>query len=76
MWNGFFKDLPVIADSKEVLFELSKKYELFIASAAMEFKYSLLHKHEWMTTHFPFIPWVAHCVLRRQEYYPCRLSHR
>ncbi len=59
--DGFFKDLPVIADSKEVLYELSKKYELFIASAAMEFKYSLLHKYEWMEKHFPFIPW-SHIV--------------
>ncbi len=23
----------------------------------MEFKYSLLHKHEWLAEHFPFIPW-------------------
>lgn len=55
--NGFFKDLPVMADSREVISELSKKYEIFIASAAMEFKFSLLHKHEWMAENFPFIPW-------------------
>lgn len=55
--DGFFKDLPVMADSQQVLSDLSKKYEIFIASAAMEFKYSLLHKHEWLAEHFPFISW-------------------
>jgi 5'-nucleotidase len=56
--EGFFKDLPVMKDSKEVIFKLSKKYEVFIASAAMEFKYSFVHKHEWLKEHFPFIPWT------------------
>jgi len=55
--EGFFQNLPVMADSQQVIYDLSKKYELFIASAAMEFKYSLLHKHEWLSEHFPFIPW-------------------
>jgi len=56
--EGFFKDLPVMADSQEVISELSKKYEIFIASAAMEFKTSLVHKLEWLKEHFPFIPWT------------------
>jgi len=55
--DGFFKDLPVMPDSQEVILALSKKYEIFIASAAMEFKTSLVHKLEWMNEHFPFIPW-------------------
>src|ERR1700755_136524 len=55
--DGFFKDLPVMADSQQVISDLSKKYEIFIASAAMEFKFSLLHKHEWLAEHFPFIHW-------------------
>jgi 5'-nucleotidase len=56
--EGFFKDLPVMKDSKEVILKLSKKYEIFIASAAMEFKHSFVHKHEWLREHFPFIPWT------------------
>ena len=56
--EGFFKDLPVMADSQEVILELSKKYEIFIASAAMEFKTSFVHKFEWLKEHFPFIPWT------------------
>jgi len=56
--EGFFKDLPVMADSQQVIYDLSKKYEIFIASAAMEFKYSFVHKYEWMKEHFSFIPWT------------------
>lgn len=55
--DGFFKDLKVIPDSQEVLFELSKKYEVYIASAAMEFPQSLREKSDWLDEFFPFIPW-------------------
>ena len=54
---GFFKDLKVIPDSQEVLEELSRKYWVFIASAAMQFPYSLKEKSDWLDRHFPFIPW-------------------
>lgn len=56
--SGFFKDLAVIEGSQEVIFELSKKYEIFIATAAMEFPTSFVHKYEWLKQHFPFIPWT------------------
>lgn len=55
--KGFFKDLPVIEDSKEVIEAMNNKYEVFIVSAAMEFKHSLYEKFEWLDEHFPFIPW-------------------
>ncbi|WP_339712081.1 5'(3')-deoxyribonucleotidase [uncultured Kriegella sp.] len=54
---GFFRNLKPIADSIEVLEALSKKYELFIASAAMQFPNSLIEKSEWLDEHFPFVPW-------------------
>ncbi|SDR01122.1 5' nucleotidase, NT5C type [Flagellimonas zhangzhouensis] len=54
---GFFRDLRVIPDSQEVLLELSKKYKVYIASAAMEFPDSLKEKSDWLDLHFPFIPW-------------------
>ena len=54
---GFFKDLKVIPDSQEVLYELSKKHEVYIASAAMEFPNSLKEKSDWLDEFFPFIPW-------------------
>lgn len=55
--KGFFRDLKVIPDSQNVMKELSKKYEVYIASAAMEFPNSLEEKSEWLDEHFPFIPW-------------------
>jgi len=55
--KGFFADLPVIPHSQEVVKELSKHYEIFIATAASEFKFSLEDKYEWLERHFPFIHW-------------------
>ena len=54
---GFFKDLAVIPDSQEVIRELFKKYQVYIASAAMQFPYSLKEKSDWLDEFFPFIPW-------------------
>ncbi|MCB0372078.1 MAG: 5'(3')-deoxyribonucleotidase [Muricauda sp.] len=54
---GFFRDLEVIPDSQQVLKELSEKYEVYIASAAMEFPNSLKEKSDWLDKFFPFIPW-------------------
>jgi 5'(3')-deoxyribonucleotidase len=56
--DGFFKDMAVIEGSQEVISELSKKYEIFITTAAMEFPTSFVHKYEWLKIHFPFIPWT------------------
>ncbi|WP_197076675.1 5' nucleotidase, NT5C type [Hymenobacter terrenus] len=55
--EGFFRDLPVIKDSQEVLAELAQRYELFITTAAMEFPGSFLDKYNWLQQHFPFISW-------------------
>ena len=55
--KGFFKDLPLIENSYEVIKELNDHYEVYVASAAMEFEYSLPEKFEWLDQHFPFIPW-------------------
>lgn len=54
---GFFRHLPVMAGSVEVLREMNRKYELFIVSAAMEFPHSLKDKYDWLLDHFPFISW-------------------
>ena len=64
--KGFFRTAPVIADSKEVVFDLNKKYELFIVSAATEFPQSLSEKLEWLNEHFPFIQWqqMVFCGLK------------
>lgn len=54
---GFFRHLPVMPNSQEVLREIQEHYELFIVSAAMEFPNSLKDKLEWLGDHFPFISW-------------------
>lgn len=54
---GFFRDLKVIPNSQEVLRELNQKYEVYVASAAMEFPNSLREKSDWLDLYFPFIPW-------------------
>ncbi|MEB8329392.1 5'(3')-deoxyribonucleotidase [Flavobacteriaceae bacterium KMM 6897] len=55
--DGFFRDLEPIKDSKEVLKELSLKYNVFVASAAMQFPNSLREKSDWLDKHYPFIHW-------------------
>jgi len=54
---GFFRNLPVMVDSVEVLKELNSRYEVFIVSAAMEFPNSLKDKYDWLMEHFPFFTW-------------------
>ncbi|MET6990318.1 5' nucleotidase, NT5C type [Sediminicola arcticus] len=55
--DGFFTALEPIKDSKEVLKELSLKYNVFVASAAMQFPNSLREKSDWLDKHYPFIHW-------------------
>jgi 5'(3')-deoxyribonucleotidase len=54
---GFFRHLPVMPGSKEVMEELNKNYEVFIVSAATEFPQCLTEKQAWLNEHFPFIGW-------------------
>jgi 5'-nucleotidase len=64
---GFFADLPVIPHSQEVIMGLMEKYEVFINSAAMEFRHSLQEKYDWLQLNFPFIPFknVVFCGDKR-----------
>ena len=54
--EDFFEDLPVVEDSQEVLAKLNTQYEIFIATAAMEFPNSFGPKYRWLRRHFSFIP--------------------
>jgi 5'(3')-deoxyribonucleotidase len=56
--KGFFRDLKLIGNCREVIEELNKKYEVFIVSAATEFPNSLEDKQQWLGDHFPFISWT------------------
>lgn len=55
--EGFFRDLKLIEGSREVMAKLNKKYEVYVASAAMQFPNSLKEKSDWLDEFFPFIPW-------------------
>jgi len=55
--RGFFRELKPIVDSQTVLKKLNEKYEVYIASAAMQFPNSLEEKSDWLDEHFPFITW-------------------
>ncbi len=54
---GFFRDLEVIEDSQRVIKALQEKYDVYIVSAALEFRNSLIDKYDWLADHFPFIDW-------------------
>ncbi|MBB6451196.1 5'(3')-deoxyribonucleotidase [Geomicrobium halophilum] len=51
----FFRDLEVIEGSQEVIQELHEHYEIFIATAAMDYPTSFTAKYEWLKEHFPFL---------------------
>ena len=53
---SFFEDLAVLPDCREVVGELAERYEVFIASAAMDVPCSFDAKYRWLRRHFPFIP--------------------
>jgi len=55
--KGFFADLPVMPDCIDVIQELMERYEIFIVTSAMEFKYSFEDKYNWLQKNFPFIHW-------------------
>ena len=55
--KGFFRDLDVIEGSVEALKKLQEQHEVYIVSAAMEFRNSLEDKLDWLADHFPFISW-------------------
>lgn len=52
---GFFRDIPVMSQSQDTVAALSESYEVFIATAAMEYPTSFAPKYEWLKKHFPFI---------------------
>ncbi|CAN5646553.1 5'-3'-deoxyribonucleotidase [soil metagenome] len=55
--EDFFKDLPLIPHSQEMIKALNGRFDVYIASAAMEFPHSLKHKYDWLDQYFPFIHW-------------------
>jgi 5'(3')-deoxyribonucleotidase/uncharacterized protein with PQ loop repeat len=54
--RSFFGDLELMEGAQEALRELSKDFEIFIASAAMDVPSSFDAKYQWLKQYFPFIP--------------------
>lgn len=54
--EDFFEVLDVMPGSQEALEELSKRFEIFIATQAMTVPNSLGPKYRWLQRHFSFIP--------------------
>jgi 5'(3')-deoxyribonucleotidase len=55
--KGFFRDLKPLEGSVEAVKKLQEKYDVYIVSAAMEFRNSLVDKYDWLAEYFPFITW-------------------
>lgn len=53
--DDFFENLAVMPESQRVMRLLQEKYEVFIATAAMEVPTSFQQKFRWLEKHFPFI---------------------
>ena len=53
--EDFFEDLGVMPDSQNVLHDLTKRFEVFIATQAMSVPNSFGPKYRWLRRHFPFI---------------------
>ena len=54
--EDFFSVLPVMPESQRVLERLQTRYDIYIATAAMEVPSSFNAKFQWLAQHFPFIP--------------------
>lgn len=53
--KDFFAVLDVMPDAPRVMEALQNKYDVFIATAAMEVPTSFNAKYEWLERNFPFI---------------------
>ncbi len=64
---GFFRTMPVMTGSQQVLKRLNDKYEIIVTSMATEFPVSLTDKQLWLCDHFPFISWRQVVFCGRKE---------
>jgi 5'-nucleotidase len=51
----FFVDIPPLEGALEVIRELHTRYDIVIATAAMEYPTSFNAKYEWLTKYLPFL---------------------
>lgn len=51
----FFRSIPLVPGAVEAVTALSERYEIYVASAAMEHPVSFDAKFAWLDEHFPMI---------------------
>ena len=61
-----FANLSVIKGSQEVIYELSKRYEIFFVTAPFN-PNNVIPKANWLNKHFPFIPSKNHVFTRNKS---------
>ena len=54
--DDFFGDLGVVEGSQQVISDLTRRYEVFVTTAAMEYPTSFAAKFRWLEENFPFVP--------------------
>ena len=62
--EDFFRVLPVMPDAQRVLARLQTRYDVFIASAAMEVPSSFTAKYQMARRALPLHPHIPHRLLR------------
>ena len=53
--DGFFRDVAVMPNAREVLEEIYDRHEVFVVTTATEFRFAPRDKWDWLHEHFPFI---------------------
>jgi 5'-nucleotidase len=52
---GFSRDIPVMQNAQRILEGLSRRFEIFIATSAMDHPVSLYDRYLWLQEHLPFL---------------------
>jgi 5'-nucleotidase len=52
---GFSRDIPLMQDAQRVLQSLSTRFEIFIATSAMDHPVSLYDRYLWLQEYLPFL---------------------
>ena len=52
---GFSRDVPVMADARQVIEELASRYDVIFATSAMDHPVSLHDRYLWLRERFPFV---------------------
>ncbi|MBV8103007.1 MAG: 5'-3'-deoxyribonucleotidase [Verrucomicrobia bacterium] len=52
---GFSRDIPVMPDAQRVLQSLSTRFDIFVATSAMDHPVSLYDRYLWLQEYLPFL---------------------